>query len=149
MPVVMKGNLIFVKSGDKAFKVASNFTNYLELGVRGITDYYLEARVESDGFVVDATLRDSLGHDVCRVERNVPSDQGCIRELTPYGYRIKTMNQQALLELIAPANVCSIKAKIYDGKGSLVAEDKGDDFLIYRGPAVLGKSGNARGMVIS
>jgi len=58
-------------------------------------------------------------------------------------------NQQTLLELIATDNVCSIKAKIYDGTGSLIAEDSGDDFLVYRGPAILGKSGNARGMVIN
>lgn len=147
MPVVMKGQLLFVRHGDKCFKVASNYTNYLELGVRGVTDYYLEARIESGGFVIDAVLRNSLGHEVCSVVRNFPKEQNCIRELTPNGYRIKAQ-EMVLLELFAPANVCSIRAKLYDGEGGLIAEDVEDNFVIYRGPAILGRSGNLRGMVI-
>ena len=37
MPVFMRGNYIFVEPGRKCFEVSSNFTNYLELGIQGIT----------------------------------------------------------------------------------------------------------------
>ncbi len=150
MTLEMKGNWIFARTGEKAFKVASNYTNYVEVGARNLTDYYLEARIESDGFTVDATLRGSNGREVCRVVRNFPTAQDCVRELTPRGYRIKTLDQPTtiLLELVAVANVCSIKTTIYDGKGRLIAGDVGDDFLIYQGPAILGKSGRRLGIVI-
>jgi len=48
MPVFMRGNYIFVEPGRKCFEVSSNFTNYLELGIQGITKYYLEAKIEND-----------------------------------------------------------------------------------------------------
>ena len=48
MPVFMRGNYIFVEPGRKCFEVSSNFTNYLELGIQGITKDYLEAKIEND-----------------------------------------------------------------------------------------------------
>lgn len=150
MSVALKGNYIFVQPGQKAFKVASNFTNYLELGVAGATDYYLEARVEGDEFLINATLLDPQSKSPCRVVNNFPERSSCRREMTPEGYRILSPSGELLLgiELDVGTNVCHLRGTIYDAKGNVIAQDDGDDFLIQHGPVVLGKSGQARGITL-
>lgn len=148
MSVVMKGNYIFVRPGEKAFKVASNYTNYLELGARGITDYYLEARVGNGEFLINATLLDLHGKVSCRIVQNFPDKSECRKEMTPYGYRMLSSSDELLLGIEARENICLLRGTIYDGKGGIVAQDKEDDFLIYHGPAILGKSGSSLGIVL-
>lgn len=148
MTAVLKGNYIFVRPGEKMFEVASNFTNYVELGVRGVTTYYLEARVENNEFLVNGTLLDRSGKIVCQVANNFPEGAGCHKEMTHQGYRIRSEAGDLLLGIEAAGDVCRLKGTIYAETGDIVAQDSGDDFLIHRGPAVLGRSGNARGFVI-
>ena len=148
MSIVMTGNYIFVQGGEKAFKVASNFTNYLELGAQGITGYYLEARVENNEFLINATLLDPRGEIVCRIVNNFPERPECRKEMTPNGYRITSVSGELLLGIEAHGNVCLLRGRVYETNGGIVAEDKGDDFLVYHGPAVLGKSGTSLGIVL-
>lgn len=148
MSVIMKGNYIFVQPGEKAFKVASNFTNYLELGAQGITDYYLEAQIGNGEFVVNAILLDLHGRVACRIANNFPEKSECRREMTRSGYRILSISGELLLGIEAPENVCLLRGTIYDAKGGIVARDREDDFLIYHGPAILGKSDGSLGIVL-
>ena len=67
MSVLMKDSYIFVQPGQKAFKIASNFTNYLEIGAKGITDFYLEAKVENDEFIFNAIIYDPKAKEFCRI----------------------------------------------------------------------------------
>jgi hypothetical protein len=149
MSVLMTGNFIFVRPGEKMFKVASNFTNYLELGAQGVTGYYLEAKIEKGDFLINATLLDAQGKIPCRIVNNFPERSGCRKDMTPHGFRIFSSSGQLLLAVEAPAEVCFLRGSIYDEKGEIVAQDVGDDFLIYHGPAVLGKSGNSLGIVLA
>ena len=147
--MVMTDNYIFVRPGEKAFRVASNFTNYLELGAQGITSYYLEAKVENDEFVINATLLDAQGRSSCRIVNNFPQNPECRKEMTPSGYRIVDDVGQPLLEIEAQTSVCHLRGTIYNASGGIVAQDEKDDFLVYHGPAILGKSSSgALGIVL-
>jgi hypothetical protein len=150
MSVALKGNYIFVQPGQTAFKVASNFTNYLELGVAGATDYYLEARIEGEEVLINAVLVDPQSKSTCRVVNNFPERSSCRREMTPHGYRILSPSGELLLgiELDVRTRVCHLRGTVYDAKGNVIARDDGDDFLIHHGPAVLGRSGQSRGIVL-
>lgn len=148
MSVVVTGNYIFVQPGQKCFRVASNFTNYLQLGVKRVTEYYLEGRIDAGEFLINATLLDATGRKACQVVNNFPSGSGCRRQMTPNGYRILTASGELLLGIELNGHICSLKGSIYDGSGGIVAKDQGDDFLMFRGPAVLGKSNGSLGIVL-
>ncbi len=149
MSMVMTGNYILVEPGKKAFKVASNFTNYLELGARGTTSYYLEARIQNDEFLINATLLTPHGRSAARIVNNFPEQPDCRKEMTPHGYRIIDNSGGLLLGIESRRNVCILRGTVYDSNGQIVAQDKGDDFLVYRGPAILGKSpGGSLGIVL-
>jgi len=146
MPVFMKGNYIFVEPGRKCFEVSSNFTNYLELGIQGITKYYLEAKIENDEFKISGTLLDKNGEVLCRLKDNfIEASKGCNKEMTQYGYRIKEGN---LVFEIQVENdlICHLKGTIYGESGEIVAQDREGELIILKGPAIIGKSGNAIGI---
>ena len=148
MSVVMKGNYIFVQPGQKAFMIASNFTNYLELGAKGITDYYLEAKVENDEFIINAKIYDPQNKEFCIVTNNFPEKSDFRKEMTPNGYCIFSKTGVLLLGIEANAEICYLKGKIYNISGEVVAEEKNEDYMIYRGPATIGKLGNSMGIVL-
>jgi hypothetical protein len=149
MAVVMKNNYIFVQPGEKAFKVASNYTNYVELGQPGITDYALQARVQDDEFVINADFVDPEGRERVNVAENVPQSSGLSRRMLVNGYRIEDEAGRLVLGLeVLPDDVCVIRGAVYDSRGDVVAESRDDDFIIHRGPAVIGKSGDAQGIVL-
>lgn len=148
MTVTMRGNFIFVEPGQKAYKVASNFTNYLELGLLGGTDYYLLARVETDEFLIDAQLHEPNSGAAVEIKDNFPVGEILPREMLPNGYRILDTRGELLIGIEVDGNICMIRGRISAVDGSIIAESSEDDFLIYRGPAVLGKSGEARGLVV-
>lgn len=52
--------------------VASNFTNYIEIGAKGITYFYLEAKVENDEFIINAIIYDPKSKEFCRIINNFP-----------------------------------------------------------------------------
>lgn len=149
MTVTMRGNFIFVEPGQKAYKVASNFTNYLELGLLGGTDYYLLARVENDEFLIDAQLHEPNSGAAVEIKDNFPAGEILPREMLPNGYRILDTRGELLIGIEVDGNICMIRGRISAVDGSIIAESSKDDFLIYRAPAVLGKSGEARGLVVA
>lgn len=44
--------------------------------------------------------------------------------------------------------MCVLQGKFYDSSGNLIVEGDEKDFRIFKGPAVLGKSGNSLGIVL-
>lgn len=148
MPVFMRGNYIFVEPGHKCFEVSSNFTNHLELGIQGITKYYLEAKIENDEFKISGTLLDKDGEILCRLKDNfIEASRGCNKEMTQYGYRIKDKDGKLVLEIQVENDlICHLKGTIYGESGEIVAQDKKGEFIIFKGPAIIGKSGNAIGI---
>lgn len=148
MSAVLKGNYVYVQPGQKAFKVASNYTNYIELGVRGLTPYYFEGRIENDEFVINATLLDQHGRTVCEIVNNFPQGEGCRKKMTPYGYVIADGQGNHLIEIRVEENICFLKGTVYGAGGEVIARDHNHDFLVYRGPLVLGKSGTSLGIVV-
>lgn len=147
MPIVMSGNYIFVRPGEKCYKIASNFTNYVEVGLPGGTEYYLEARIESDSFVLNGILWGPGGTPI-NLRDNFPDGPASRRQVLPNGYRILAQDGQPLLGIEVVGDVCLIRGRLLDKDGAVIAEESGDDFLIHRGPAVLGKSGGSRGIVL-
>lgn len=149
MSVLMRGNYIFVQPGQKAFMVASNFTNYIEIGAKGITDFYLEAKVENDEFIINAIIYDPKSKEFCRIINNFPEKSDFRKEMTLYGYNIFSKTGELLLGIEAQGEVCYLNGKIYSANEEVIAERKDNDYLIYRGPATIGKSGNSIGIVFA
>lgn len=149
--VFMRGNYIFVQPGMKCFEVSSNFTNYLELGIRGTTKYYLEAKIENDEFRISGTLLDGNSNELCRLKDNfIEVSKGCQKDMTQAGYRIRDKHGSLVFEIRIEQNaVCHLSGTIYgDNPGELIAKDREGGFVILKGPAILGKSGNAIGIKI-
>lgn len=155
MSIYMKGNYIFTKPGEKAYLVSSNYVNYIELGIPDKDDYYLEAKIDKNMFMITARLYNSNGNYICKIEKNSIKDKKTECKIQfksgdeNKGYRIVMPSDNVLLELyLKDENTCIIKSNIYDKKGNLIAMGNDKDFLIYKGPAVLGKSNGARGIVL-
>ena len=151
MPVFMKGNYIFVEPKQKCFEVSSNFTNYLELGIRGITKYYLEAKIENDEFKISGILLDKSGEVLCRLKDNfIDESKGCNKEMTEHGYRIKNKDGNLAFEIHVENDlICHLKGTIFGESGEIVAQEREGEFIILKGPGIIGKSGNAIGIKIS
>jgi len=148
MPVFMRGNYIFVEPGRKCFEVSSNVTNYLELGIQGITKYYLEAKIENNEFKISGTLLNKNGELLCRLKDNfIQASKDCNKEMTSNGYRIKDRDGNLVFEIQVENDlICHLKGTIYGESKEVVAQDREGEFIILKGPAIIGKSGNAIGI---
>jgi len=143
----MRGSYFFVRPGQKRFEISSNFTNYLEIGIQGVTEYYLEAKVENDEFKISGTLLNPSGQVLCNINQNfIETSLGCIKEMTPNGYRIKDNDKNQVFEIRVENNICHLKGAIYSESGEIVAREQEDSFLIFRGPAIIGKSNGSIGI---
>lgn len=125
----------------------------MELGQKGVTDYYLEAKIEDGEFIVSGKLYDSHGNFLCALQRNHLEDmqKKCriVFDEQRRGYKVLTEDQEVVIELfLKDENTCIMKGEFYDGKGNLVAKGYKENFLIFKGPAILGKKGGALGIVI-
>ena len=119
------------------------------MGASEITDYYLEAMIKNGEFLVNARLLDSTGKHAVTINDSIPEKGTFEKKMTSVGYDVVAADGELLLGIQIDANqVCHLRGKLYDSDGRVVAEESGTNFLVHRGPAVLGKSGNARGIVI-
>lgn len=150
MAIHMAGNYMFVRPDQKHFIVASNFTNYFEIGDKSSTQYYLEARVEDDEFLVNGRLYVPGCEDWCEIADNLPTGGPCAKTVLQNGYRVEDSNGDLILEILVSQNglQCNISGTVYDENGTVVADGGSNGFDIHHGPAVIGKSGSARGIVI-
>jgi hypothetical protein len=150
----LRGNYIFVQPGEKAFKAASNLVNYLELGSIEDDKFYLIASIENNEFVVSARLFNSSGQELVEIKQNNirHSPTAKIQFFPAGGYEIVDNTGGLIIRLKlmgALKNECLLQGKFYNEEGSLVAKGDDEDLRIYKAPAVLGKSGGARGIVIA
>lgn len=146
--MILSGNYIFTRPGQKCFEIASNFTNYIELGMRGITKYHLEAKIDDDEFKISGTLLDKKGMVKCILEENSVKAP-CNKESINNGYGIKDKENNIILEIkIDNNNICHLKGIIYGDYGDMVAHDDEDHFMVTRGPVTIGKSGESIGIYI-
>jgi hypothetical protein len=150
MSLTISGSYFFVQPGEKCYKVASNYTNYLQLGVKGVTKYYFESKIVDDEFLISATLLDKEGKVACELSNNfITEGKGCTKEMLPNGYRVLDKSREKIFEiLVSEKNICELKGPIYDGDGNLIAKDENGNYLVFRGPAIIGRSDGAIGIKI-
>lgn len=148
MPVVMRGCYFFVQPGQKRFEVSSNFTNYLELGTPGKTRYYLEARIDGDEFKISGIMLDESDNELCRLKDNfITTSKGCQKEMTQVGYRVRDSKGNLIIEIGVDRDmICHLKGVIYGDKGEIIAQSRNGEFVVLKGPAIIGKAGNAIGI---
>ena len=148
----LTGNYIFVRPGEKAFFVASNYVNYVELGNPVGRGFYLVAEIQDDEFLVSARLFGPDRQKLAEVIRNNVIEGSAKIQFIPLGgYELTTPDGTRLLRLEISGtggHICKLLGRFYDESGELIAAGDEEDLRIYRAPAVLGKSGSARGIVI-
>src|SRR5438093_12707839 len=102
--VTMSGSYFFTDPSKLSLKIASNFTNYVSLGVPGSDDYFLEAEVRDSEVVVNAELFDASGNHVCNVRDSFPEGQNCEKNLLANGWTIIAKGEQRLgVQLVSDA----------------------------------------------
>jgi len=154
MPIHMRGNYLFVSPGEPCFLVSSNYTNYLELGRPGTDDFFLVAYIQEKQHLIDAALFNSEGKPECRIAQNhidtVFAGDWTVRPIIQGGFFVadSKANILAKVSLIENGEVCLIEGNFYNRAREIVAKGDEKDFLIFKGPAVIGKSGLSRGIVI-
>jgi hypothetical protein len=149
VPIVIRGSYFFVTPYQKCYEIASNFSNYIEIGERGITPYYLEAKIDNDEFKISGILFDATGEVLCTLENNfISTSRGCTKEMTKFGYRIKNKQGTRIFEIRAEDNVCHLEGTIFSSSGETVAQSKDGVFVILKGPAIIGKSNGSIGIKI-
>ncbi|HXK34171.1 MAG TPA: hypothetical protein VNM91_09185 [Dehalococcoidia bacterium] len=148
----LRNNYFFVRPGQPALLVSSNFTNYLEIGNPTGPGFYLIAQVEDGEFVVSGRLFDSMGRRVCEIDRNhARTSEAVIEYLKPGGYEVRWRDGDLVFALQRSAenpHVGVLRGRFYNERGELVAEGDESDFRLYRGPAIVGKSNGTYGLVI-
>jgi hypothetical protein len=148
MPIVIRGSYFFVRPSQKRYEIASNFSNYLEIGELGITPYYLEARIEDNEFKISGTLLGADGEVLCTLKDNfISASKGCTKEMTQFGYRIHS-NGTKIFEIRAQDDICHLEGVVYSRTGEIIAQSKDGLFVILKGPAIIGKSNGSIGMKI-
>src|SRR3990170_7024734 len=146
MPMFIKNSYFFVKPNQKRYEIASNYANYIELGIAGVTPHYLEAKIEKDEFKISGTLLTASGEILCQLKDNfVKGALGCAKEMTVYGYRIKDSQGNKIFEIRVEDDICHLEGTIYSNSGEIVAQGKGGTFVIIKGPAIIGKLNNSIG----
>lgn len=148
MTTLLKANRIFVENQEPCYYVNSNLTNYFEIGIRNETPYYLEARIENGDYLIDATLLVPGGPKPVVISAGRPVSQGFDRRITETGYQIIDKSARVILSAEDRGGYCLVECMVYDDEGAIVAECRDDCFMIHRGPAIIGKMGNVRAIVL-
>jgi len=152
MPIHIRGSYFFVSPGEPSFLVSSNFTNYLELGRPGTDDFFLVAYIQEKQHLIDAALFNPEGKPQCRIVRNhidtIYDGDWKVKTIVDGGFIVTNSRDNVLAKVALKGDVCLIEGDFYNRARELVAKGEGGDFLIFKGPAVIGKSGLSRGIVI-
>ena len=144
----LTANRMFVEEGEPCYYIGSSLTNYLEIGRQEETPYYLEARIEGGEYIIDATLLVPGREEPVIISSGRPISEGFDRRITETGYQIIDSAGRVILAAEDMGGFCSIQCTVYDNKGAVIAECIDDCFQVYRGPAIIGKKGNSRGIVL-
>jgi hypothetical protein len=149
MPLFITGSYFFVRADQKRYEISSNYANYIELGTRNVTSYYLEAKIENNEFKISGKLLGTTGEVLCDLKDNfIEATTNCTKEMTAYGYRIKDARQNRIFEIRVEAQICHLEGTIYSSSGEIVAQGKETTFVILKGPAIIGKLDSSIGLRI-
>lgn len=150
MTIQLRGNNFFVGPNDKKYKISSNYTNYVEIGDKEVTEYYLKGEIRNkEEFIINATLPDSESDSKYHIDDNFPREEYIEKVIQKNGFDILDSTGKLLIGIRVDGDTCLLRGKVFDGDGNVVAEQKGDDFVVHQGPLVLGKSGSSRGLVVN
>ena len=147
--MIISGSYFFVNPTQKRYEIASNFANYVELGIKNVSPYYLEAKIENNSFKISCKLLNNTGEVLCTLKDNfIETQEGCIKEMTKTGYRIKNNQGIQIFEINVEQNICHLQGVIYSDSGEKVAEGTERTFVIFKGPAIIGKKNKSVGLKI-
>jgi len=149
--VFIENNYIFSSPEENSYFVSSNYTNYIELGYDGIDDYYLKATVLNNKYNLSINMYDENGEFLFEVKNNVLiNGENCDVINYDRGIIEIIINNVTILNY-SPIenNTMVIVCDIYDKNGDLIARGTDENFLIFKGPARIGKKDNEYGIIIN
>jgi hypothetical protein len=135
-----------VRQGDPALEIATNLTNWFELGNRSGDDYWLEGVVvgESD-FVFNGRLflpNGPAGTLIGNFPKNaVPNGWIKRPRVDGEGYELVSPDGVIIFGYRIENRICHMAVNIYASDGEIVAESTSNEFRIYRPPLKIGRSG--------
>lgn len=149
MKLIAARNIINVRPGERCFLVGTNLVDYFEIGQPNSTAYWLVgARVGPDlEFVFNGRLFVETGDEPSIVIDNFPKNPPLsgwrkIHKPNIEGFDLaRDSDDRVIFGYEVIDNVCHVTTNIYNNEGVLVAETTPDNFLLHRGPALLGRGG--------
>jgi hypothetical protein len=145
MPIEMRGSTATgTVQSDLGFRVASNNYNGFQIGDPSHTKYYLIAYIvyAAKEYIFNGRLLLSNRHAGTIIDNfpKGPVQQGWEKVMRPDqdGYDLREMTTGTIIfgyKIID--NICVVTTNLYDEKGNIIAESRGDDFIIH-GPCIVG-----------
>lgn len=141
-------NLFNVQAGQPALEIATNLCDWLELGTREGTDYWLEGQIVNGGeFLFNGRLFiPNSGNAAGTVIDNFPKSaapQGWTKRprADGNGYELVSSDGTILFGYRVDGRICHVTASIYAADGDIVAESTPSEFRVYRPPMKIGRGG--------
>jgi hypothetical protein len=146
MSTILAHNWINVRPGERCFVLSSNLCDFFQIGDQ-TTTYLLQAEMVGPDkeFLFNGRLFLPGHHHPGTVIDNFPKGPA------PQGWEKRQMVGTVAYELFDPATntvlfgfeeierVCHVTTNIYDGSGILIAQTLPNNFLVHRGPAMVGR----------
>jgi hypothetical protein len=148
MPAIIARNWINVRPGDRCFVLSSNLCDFFQIGDQSTT-YLLHAEMVGPEreFLFNGRLflpGNSQPGTVIDNFPKGPTPHGWIKRqrVDGNGYElVDRTNGIALFGFEEIEDICHVTTNVYDGAGNLIVETLPDNFLVHRGPAMVGKGG--------
>ena len=143
------GNRICVGDGDPCFVIATNLTNWFEIGTEHGDGHWLRAEIvgEDNDFIFNGRLFLPAGGGAGTIIDNFPKGpipDGWIRvhNVRNEGYELVSKADDTVLfgYEIVDSRYCHVAANIYGVGGQLVARTTKDDLQVHIGPATIGRT---------
>ena len=139
-----------VRQGDAAIEIATNLTNWFELGTQAGDDYWLEGNIVGGSeFLFNGRLflpNGAGGTIIDNFPRNAaPAGWTKRQRVDGEGYELVSPNNIVLFGYRVVDRICHVEVNIYAADRGIVAESLADEFRIYRPPMRIGRGGIAWG----
>lgn len=148
MPIEMSGNIII--SGERRmFNIASNIVPYFEIGELPDTKYFLKGETvgPDEEFLFNGVLFLQDGDKSGKIIDNFPKGpipKGWTKEplVDAEGYKLTDNNTGAIIfGYRVIEQICYVITNVYNENGIVIAEANGNNLLIHKGPALIGRNG--------
>jgi len=141
-------NYLNVLPGNPAILVASNLCDYFELGHKA-SGHWLEGNIikSSNDFVFNGRMYLPGGNNAGIIIDNFPKaslPKGWLKRpnMNSEGYELVDSNGTILFAYeVLPNKICHVTVNVYDADGTMVAESLPNEFIIHKGPAMIGRNG--------